>query len=145
MSSGTLENLPSWAAELLGSARVAHLGVVDSEGRPRVLPITFAVLDGIVWSAVDDKPKRVPGEDLARVGWLRASPSAALTVDHYDDDWSHLAWVQLLCAASIEEVRADALDALAARYPAYAERPPGGPLIRLAPERVLWWRAADTV
>jgi PPOX class probable F420-dependent enzyme len=124
---------------------VAHLGLVDSDGRPRVLPITFAVLDGAAWSAVDDKPKRVPGEELARVRWLRASPVAAFTVDRYEDDWSRLAWVQLLCTASIEEVREDVLDVLAARYPAYAERPPGGPLIRLAPERVLWWRAADTV
>jgi hypothetical protein len=39
----------------------------------------------------------------------------------------------------------DALEALAARYPAYAERAPRGPLLRLAPRRVLCWRASSEV
>jgi hypothetical protein len=94
---------------------------------------------------VDDKPKRVPGEELARVRWLRASPRTALTVDRYDADWSKLAWVQILCVVSILPVRRDVLDALARRYPAYREQDPGGPLLRLEPERVLYWRAAGTV
>ena len=79
--------LPAWARSLVESAQVAHLGLVDSDGRPRVLPITFAVVDGAVWSAVDQKPKRVPGEQLARLRWLRASPRVALTVDRYSPDW----------------------------------------------------------
>jgi PPOX class probable F420-dependent enzyme len=133
--------LPPWARALLESARVAHLGLLDSHGRPRVLPVTFAVVEGVLWSAVDDKPKRVPGPDLARVRWLRASPSVALTVDAYDDDWSRLAWVQLLCAGSVVDVRSDVLDALAKRYPQYRSKTPGGPLIRLDPERVVYWRA----
>jgi PPOX class probable F420-dependent enzyme len=125
------------------AARVAHLGLVDSHGRPRVLPITYAVVDGVVWSAVDDKPKRVPGEDLARVRWLRALPQVTVTVDRYDDDWSKLAWVQILGVAAVVDVAGNdyVLDALARRYPAYREKPPGGPLIRLEPERVVCWRA----
>jgi hypothetical protein len=107
------------------------------------LPVTYAVFDRAIWSAVDDKPKRVPGDELARVRWLRESPRAALTVDHYDDDWSKLAWVQVLGSVSIEPVREEVVDALARRYPAYLDRAPGGPLLRLSPERVLWWRAAD--
>jgi PPOX class probable F420-dependent enzyme len=122
---------------------VAHLGLLDGDGGPRVLPVTYAVLDRAIWSAVDDKPKRVPGGELARVRWLRESPRAALTVDHYDDDWSKLAWVQVLGSVSIEPVREDVLEALARRYPAYLDHAPGGPLLRLSPERVLWWRAAD--
>jgi hypothetical protein len=35
----------------------------------------------------------------------------------------------------------DVLDALARRYPAYREKAPGGPLVRLEPERVVCWRA----
>ena len=144
MVGGTLEKLPAWASKLLETARVAHLGLLDGDGRPRVLPVTYAVAGGVIWSAVDQKPKRVPGEELARVRWLRASPRAALTVDRYDDDWSKLAWVQVLVSVSIEPVRDDVLDALARRYPAYRELAPGGPLLRLSPERVLWWRATDT-
>jgi PPOX class probable F420-dependent enzyme len=140
---GTLEKLQPWASELLADARVAHLGLLDGDGRPRVLPVTFALFGGAIWSAVDDKPKRVPGDELARVRWLRATPAAALTVDRYDDDWSKLAWVQVLGSVSIEEVREDVADELARRYPHYRSRIPGGPLLRLAPERVLCWRAAD--
>ena len=143
MNTSTLEKLPAWAAELLESAPVAHLGLLDGDGRPRVLPVTYAVVGGAIWSAVDQKPKRVPGEDLARVRWLRASPRAALTIDRYDDDWSKLAWVQVLGSVSIEPLRDEVLDALARRYAAYRELAPGGPLLRLSPERVLWWRAAD--
>jgi PPOX class probable F420-dependent enzyme len=144
VESGTLEKLPPWAVELVESARVAHLGLLDGDGRPRVLPVTYAVYEGMVWSAIDDKPKRVPGDELARVRWLRRSPSAALTVDRYDDDWSRLAWVQVLGTVAVEPVRDDVVEALARRYPAYRANRPAGPLLRLEPARVLWWRAADT-
>jgi hypothetical protein len=50
-----------------------------------------------------------------------------------------LGTVTVLAVAGQEE----ALAALAARYPAYAERPPGGPLLRLEPRRALCWRASE--
>ena len=31
--------------------------------------------------------------------------------------------------------------ALSGRYEPYRERPPAGPILRLHPERLLWWRA----
>lgn len=145
MTASTVDQLPRWARELLRGAPVAHLGLLDGEGRPRVLPVTFALLGGELWSAVDDKPKRRPGAELARVRWLRERPASALTVDRYDADWSRLAWVQVLGRTAIADPAAheDAMDALAARYPAYRERRPAGPLLRLAPERALCWRASD--
>jgi PPOX class probable F420-dependent enzyme len=141
----SLDEAPPWARGLLESEPVAHLGLTDDDGHPHVLPVTFAVVAGEVWSAVDEKPKRVAGEELARVRWLRARPQAALTVDRYDDDWSELAWIQLLGEVEVLDAAGHepALEALAARYPAYRERPPGGPLLRLTPARCLWWSAAD--
>lgn len=133
-------NLPAWARELLESARVAHLGLLDDEGRPRVLPVTFAVTEGAVWSAIDDKPKRVPGRELARVRWLRANSQAALLVDHYAEDWSTLAWVQLLGSVAVLD-DAHPPRALIDKYPAYRERPPVGPLLRLEVEGARHWRA----
>ena len=123
---------------------MAHLGLLDDDDNPRVLPVTFALHGGAVWSAVDAKPKRRPGAELARVRFLRRRPRAALTVDRYDDDWSKLAWVQLLGSVSVLEASEsqDALDALVQKYPSYADRRPDGPLLRLAPERALHWRAA---
>jgi PPOX class probable F420-dependent enzyme len=134
-----LNELPAWAAALLDEIPVGHLGLLDEQARPRVQPVTFARVDDSIWTAVDTKPKR----GAARVERLRERPQAALTVDRYDDDWSRLAWVQVLGAVIIH-TRADAaLDALAARYPAYRAVPPPGPFLELVPRRLLWWRASE--
>ena len=138
----TLEGLPEYARELLATARVAHLGLLDDELRPRVLPVTFAVHEGAVWSAVDAKPKRVAGEELARVRWLRGRPTASLLVDRYDEDWTRLAWVQLVGSVEVLADPATAADALASKYRQYRDTPPAGPWLRLVPERALHWRAA---
>jgi len=142
-TAASLEELPGWARELLKSEPLGHLGLIDDDGQPRVLPVTFALVDGEIWSAVDDKPKRVPGEELARIRWLRARPECALIVDHYSEDWSTLAWVQLLGETTIVEVAGheQVLEALSARYRPYRERPPRGPLLRLAPDRFVCWRS----
>jgi PPOX class probable F420-dependent enzyme len=143
VSSGHLDDLPLWARALLERERAGHLGLIDDDGHPRVLPVTFALAGGTLASVVDEKPKRTHGAELARVRWLRRRPAAALTVDHYDDDWSRLAWVQALGRIAIAEVPdyPQALAALQAKYAPYRERVPPGPLLLLRPKRVLWWRA----
>jgi PPOX class probable F420-dependent enzyme len=139
----TLAGLPHWAGELLGSARVARLGLIDGDGRPRVLPITFAVADDAVWTAIDNKPKR--SAEPARVRWLRRRPEASVCVDRYVDDWTELAWIQLLGRIDVLEVNrgASGMDALRAKYDQYESDPPPGPLLRLTVERAVHWRAAD--
>ena len=142
MAAARLEDLPGWARDLVDGARSAHLGLLDGDARPRVLPVTFAVCGGALVSAVDHKPKRVEGRELARVRWLRERPATALTVDRYDDDWARLAWVQALGDAEVlDAAPPGALEALAAKYPQYAERAPAGPFIRLAPRRFVFWSA----
>jgi PPOX class probable F420-dependent enzyme len=138
-----LETLPGWAAELLARERVARLGYLDEDDRPRVLPVTFALSGGAIWSAIDEKPKRAP--EPARVRCLRRRPEAALVVDVYDDDWTRLAWVQLVGRVGVVAVDAapEAAAALAAKYEPYAERTPPGPLLRLEVERALRWRASE--
>jgi len=134
----TLEGCPEWAAELLDEARVGRLGLLDEEDLPRLLPITFALFEGAVWSAIDQKPKR--SAEPARLRRLRRRPSAALLVDRYEDDWSRLAWVELRGNVSVEPL-GPALEALTAKYPQYVVEPPPGPLLRLSVERVTCWRA----
>lgn len=142
MSTGPLEELSRWERELLAEARVARLGMLDSDGAPRVLPITFAIAGGLIWTAIDEK-RKAPGREPARLRFLRERPAVAFTADRYDDDWSRLAWVQVLGSASIRRAsdEPDALAALAERYEPYRERRPPGPLIAIAPERLLSWRA----
>jgi PPOX class probable F420-dependent enzyme len=144
-SSENVAELPRWAAELLDRSRVARLGLLDDRDTPRVLPVVYAVCGDHLVTAVDQKPKRRVGAELARVRWLRTRPRAALTVDHYDDDWSNLEWVQALGSVELREAgdAAAELAALRDRYPQYREAPPAGPVIVLVPDRLLWWRSLE--
>ncbi len=143
MASSQPTEVVAWANELLESERVGRLGLLDDDGAPRVLPVTFAVAEGRVWSAIDQKPKRA-GEP-ARLRFLRRDPRAALTVDRYSDDWAELAWVQVLGTISIvdPDEGAAGMKALSEKYEQYREEAPPGPLLALKPERYLWWRTAD--
>lgn len=139
----TIETLPTWAGDLVVTARVARLAFVDRDDRPRVLPVTFAIAEGSVWSAIDRKPKRTPVP--ARVESLRRRPQAAICVDHYAEDWDRLAWVQLLGRVEVLDLqRATAgIEALRQKYPQYEDEPPPGPVLRLDLDRALSWRASD--
>ncbi|GAA4287650.1 TIGR03668 family PPOX class F420-dependent oxidoreductase [Georgenia daeguensis] len=122
------------------AARVARLATVTPVGDPHVVPVTFALIGDVVWTAVDDKPKST--RRLQRLANIEAHHAVSLLVDHYEDDWSALWWVRADGTARVvpvdgtPEVR-DALAALAAKYPQYAVDPPPGPLIRVA---VTAWR-----
>jgi PPOX class probable F420-dependent enzyme len=124
---------------MLKSERVARLGLLDDQDRPRVLPVTFALADGVIYSAIDSKPKR--SSEPARVRYLRRRPEAALTVDHYADNWAELAWVQVLVRVELLDRDEQGLAALTAKYDQYRSEPPPGPVLRLVPERALHWRA----
>ena len=132
--------LPGWARGLLEEARVGRLGFLDASGAPRVLPVTFALAGASVWSAVDRKPKRDPDRELARVRWLRERPRASFLVDRYEEDWSQLAWVQLLGEVVVLDA-AEPPPELLQRYEPYRRDPPPGPLLRLDVDRALHWRA----
>src|SRR5919198_119228 len=133
----TLADLPAWARDMLERERVARLAFLDGNDRPRVLPVTFAVAEGAIWSAIDRKPKRTA--QPARVQWLRRRPEAALCVDTYNDDWDRLAWVQVLVQVDVLELEAGSagLEALTAKYAPYRDRRPPGPLLRLDVQRAL--------
>jgi PPOX class probable F420-dependent enzyme len=126
---------------MLDSERVARLGLLDGDGRPRVLPVTFAVAGQAIYTAIDTKPKRTA--EPARVRYLRRRPEVALTVDRYDDDWKQLAWVQVLGRVELLEPADDeaGMRALVSKYAPYRHDPPPGPLLRIVPERTLHWRA----
>jgi PPOX class probable F420-dependent enzyme len=137
--------MPTWpratAEERLAAARVGHLATVTPGGRPHIVPVCFAVHDGLVYTAVDAKPKATSA--LARLENVRATGRASLLVDHYEEDWERLWWVRVDGAAAV--VRSDrALDALAAKYPQYRTKRPDGPLIAIAPERWRSWVASET-
>lgn len=108
-----------------------------------MLPVTFALAEGRIWSAVDRKPKRESERELGRVRFLRRDARAAFTVDRYSDDWEKLAWAQALGKVEIVAAAdaAAALRSLGQKYEPYRESPPPGPLLALEPERWICWRA----
>jgi PPOX class probable F420-dependent enzyme len=123
--------------------RVARLATVDDRGRPHALPVCYALAGSMLYTPIDEKPKR--GGELRRIRNIRADPHVCLVVDHYDEDWSQLAWLQVRGVASLVDddiERERALVALRARYPQYLRMDlESRPLIRITPERVVGWAA----
>lgn len=125
----------------VSAARVGHLATVSADGRPHAVPVCFALVDDVAYSAVDQKPKRTTR--LRRIANVEATGRACLLVDEYDEDWSALWWVRLDGTARIvdgEEARR-AVEALAEKYRQYAERAPAGPVLALDVAQWSGWSA----
>src|SRR6476619_720324 len=108
----------------------AVLSTCGSDGLPHVVPVTFAVHDDLVVTAVDHKPKTTTA--LRRLRNIAENPSVAFLVDHYEDDWEHLWWVRVDAAATVVEDGPrweEAVGWLVERYPQYRAQPPAGPVI----------------
>jgi PPOX class probable F420-dependent enzyme len=133
-----------WELELIELCRVVRLGTVARDGKPHLVPACFALLEGRIVIAIDEKPKRA-GE-LARVRNIGRDPRVTLLFDRYDDaDWSRLAWVRVDGEARVlprgDELPA-ALVALRMRYPQYRSMALEGlPLIVAEAVRVVSWRS----
>jgi PPOX class probable F420-dependent enzyme len=123
-------------------ARVARLGTVDAEGRPHLVPICFALDGDLLYSAVDEKPKRT--KRLKRLENIRLHPAVTVLIDHYEEDWSSLWWVRLRGEARVLDDDAEsrrALLLLAEKYIQYRREPPSGPVIKLEIREWLGWSA----
>ena len=133
-------SIDPWVADALDRARVARLGTVNADGEVLLVPFCFAVVDGWIVSAVDHKPKR--HERLRRLDDIESTGTATVLVDHYDEDWSQLWWVRIRGHAAVNRDGDDeAIAALTAKYPQYAERPPRGAVYRVRMDEVRSWRA----
>ena len=117
-----------------------------ADGRPHLVPICFALEGDVLYSAVDQKPKR--STRLQRLENIRNRPAVAVLVDHYEEDWTRLWWVRMDGTASVLDEgpeRSHALVLLRAKYEQYRSQPPTGPVIAVEIERWRGWTsAADT-
>jgi PPOX class probable F420-dependent enzyme len=124
-------------------ATVARLATVGSDGRPHIVPITFALDDGTIYFAIDFKPKK--SADLQRLRNIEANPSVSVLVDHYDDDWTRLWWVRADGTARIlidGAVFEKGIALLAHRYAQYRPARPAGPVVSIAIDRMTGWSAS---
>lgn len=127
----------------ISESRVARLATADSQGRPHVVPITFAFNGGRIYFAVDAKPKRTT--NLKRLRNIAANPSVSVLFDNYDEDWDRLWWVRVDGTARVIDDASEAnraLDALVSRYPQYQRVRPSGPVVAVSVDRMTGWSAA---
>jgi PPOX class probable F420-dependent enzyme len=128
------------AQRRFGEARVARLATVGIDGRPHIVPITFALDGGVLYFAVDAKPKRTT--NLKRLRNIAANPAVSILADHYEDDWGKLWWVRVEGRARVITNGADAeraIDLLASRYEQYRRSRPAGPVVAATIERWSSW------
>ena len=136
--------------EFIRSHRVARFATADADGQPAVVPICYAVDGDVIYSPIDEKPKRVAPAELKRVRNIRANPKVSLVVDDYSEDWSKLGYVIIAGRAEIispaeggEHARAVTL--LREKYEQYRsmaidERP----VIKIAIKHVKLWDASKS-
>jgi PPOX class probable F420-dependent enzyme len=135
--------LTTSASRLLRSARVAHLATADAGGQPHVIPICFVYDGKYFFSPIDEKPKRTVPRQLKRLRNIQDNPHVCLVVDHYDEDWSKLAYMLVMGTARILSSgrrHRKAVRLLRRKYRQYRsmaihERP----MIVIRPNRVITW------
>lgn len=124
-------------------ARVARLATVTKTGRIDLVPITFALVEDRLVTAVDHKPKTTT--QLKRLENIAGHPEVSVVVDDYDDeDWNQLWWVRLRGLAQVIDdgpVYEAALDALTEKYAQYRDHRPSGPAVVIDLIRWQWWSA----
>ena len=128
----------------LAAARVATLATAGGDGQPHLVPVTFAVESGVIYTAVDHKPKTTP--NLRRLRNIRENPRVAVLADHYAEDWDELWWVRADGQASIlgdPDAMLHPLDLLAERYAQYRQARPAGPVIAIAVARWTGWAGSQ--
>jgi PPOX class probable F420-dependent enzyme len=147
------------ARRRFATARVGRLATVTPNGMPHLVPVVFALVDDVLYTAVDDKPKTTKA--LQRLANINATGHTSLLVDQYTEDWSTLWWVRVGGTGQVltnhssargltfaspgrpEQVRL-AVSALTHKYPQYVSRPPTGPVIAVRLTRWQWWEATPS-
>ena len=125
---------------------VLRLATVGADGRPHVVPCTFAVdAAGRIVIGIDTvKPKATV--NLRRLRNVTENPRVSLLADHYSADWAQLWWVRADGVATIERSGAEHAEhwrLLRARYPQYQGDGGDGPVIVVTVESWSGWAFAD--
>jgi PPOX class probable F420-dependent enzyme len=128
--------------ERFAAAQVACLATVSPLGKPHVVPVVFALVNDVVYTAVDAKRKTT--QRLRRLVNIEQNPQVSLLVDHYDDDWDRLWWVRADGMAEIHdhgEQMATGYDLLRRKYQQYQRISLTGPVIAITVSRWASWQA----
>jgi PPOX class probable F420-dependent enzyme len=132
--------------DFLRLARLGHLATSSRDGVPHNIPICFW-FDGTArfYFIIDEKPKRLTGIGLKRMRNIAENRHVALVIDHYEEDWTCLAYVLIHGDADIVDDPEEyvlALRNLRDKYPQYramvlsVER---NPMVRIDAARAHTW------
>ena len=128
------------ALEFLANSRVARLASIRPDGRPHIVPITFAMTGWTIVTMIDQKPKTTTR--LQRLRNIEANPSVAVLVDEWSEDWQHLRWARADGTARIhadDDVWQESREALLAKYSQYSDQPPEGVAIAISIDGITGW------
>ena len=133
--------------EFIEAARIAHLATVSGDGEPHNIPLCFWFDGARFYFVIDEKPKRRGGSEIKRMRNIAENPRVAMVIDHYDEDWTRLAYVLIHGEARIVEddgeyaVAIQHLRRKYAQYHAMLLTQDKNPAIRIQPVRVHVWGA----
>ena len=137
---------PQQLSHVLNVWPVARLASIGAKERPHQVPIVFAAVDGVIYSAIDGKPKR--GGTLQRIRNVARNSSVSVMLDCYDADWQRLWWLRIDAGADVVSNDVEAFDrivaTLRAKYPQYQSVDvfTGTPsILRMKPLRHTAWSA----
>ena len=131
------------ALEFLAASRVARLATIRPDGRPHIVPITFAVAGETIVTMIDHKPKTTTR--LQRLQNIAGNPSVSILVDDWFEDWERLRWARVDGTAQIhdgDEAWRQAREALMEKYPQYQDQPPEGVAISISIDGVTSWASS---
>jgi PPOX class probable F420-dependent enzyme len=133
--------------EFVAAARVAHLATADAAGAPHNVPLCYWFDGERIYFAIDDKPKRQTGLELKRMRNIAANPRVALVIDHYEEDWSQLAYVMIRGNARVVEDAEEYIVAMRhlrdkyVQYRGMSLTPEKNPIVKIEPVSVHAWGA----
>jgi len=133
--------------EFIANARVGRLATADASGAPHNVPICYWFDGERIYFAIDEKPKRQIGTRIKRMRNIAENPRVALVIDHYESDWTQLAYVLIHGAARVVEDPKEymaALRGLRDKYLQYRRMtlsPERNPIVKIEPHRVHPWGA----
>lgn len=125
--------------------RIAHLATSDTSGIPTVIPVCHVYNNGIIYSPLDKKSKKVEPKRLKRVKNILKNPNVSLVIDEYNDNWEKLSYVIIQGKASLidhGQEYSKSLMLLCEKYEQYREMKLdtlGLPIIKVLPEKVITW------
>jgi PPOX class probable F420-dependent enzyme len=133
--------------EFVAAARLAHLATADAAGAPHNVPLCYWFDGERIYFAIDEKPKRQTGLALKRMRNIAENPRVAVVIDHYEEDWSQLAYVMIRGQARVVEDAEEYLLAMRhlrdkyVQYRGMSMTPEKNPIVKIEPESVHAWGA----